>query len=265
MKKDVLLFCLVAVMALLSCQQSRENFTPLFNGKDWTGWYLKIRSGDSVMADKVYSIEKGMVHVFNDEFPDSINLFTGENPTHGLFYSNKSYSRFIFRFEYKWGHRIANDFDKWQYDAGFYYHVINDKIWPKGLEYQVRYNHLTQTNHTGDMWCNGTRFDWTSDSKGRYLAPEEGGIKQERRGGEHRAKATNNYHGLDGGWNKCEVIVMGNKYAIHKLNGEIVNMATNLSVDSGKIGLQSETAEIYYRNIRIKEFKEDIPIEKFLK
>jgi hypothetical protein len=34
---------------------------------------------------------------------------------------------------------------------------------------------------------------------------------------------------------------------------------------TGVIGLQSETAEIYYRNIEIKEFDEVVPMEKFLK
>lgn len=265
MKKLVNLFALSLLFALGACNRSDDGFVKLFNGKDWTGWYLKIRSGDSLMAEKVYAIEEGMVHVFNDDFPDSVEVNTGENATHGLFYSEKEYSRFIFRFEYKWGKRIANNFDQWQYDAGFYYHVINDKIWPKGMEYQVRYNHLTQTNHTGDMWCNGTRFDWTSGDDKYYLPATEGGILQERRGGEHRAKPTTNFHALDGEWNQCEVIVMGDQYAIHKLNGEVVNVGTNLSVDKGKIGLQSETAEIYYRNIYIKEFDENLPIETFLK
>ena len=54
-------------------------------------------------------------------------------------------------------------------------------------------------------------------------------------------------------------------YAIQKLNGEIVNMATDLSVGEGIIGLQSETAEIFYRKIMIKEFDEEIPLQVFLK
>ncbi|MBQ8423542.1 MAG: DUF1080 domain-containing protein [Coprobacter sp.] len=265
MKKYILPMALVAIVVMSACTKSNDGFVKLFNGEDWTGWYLKIRSGDSLMAQKVYAIENGMVHVFGDAFPDSIELNTGENATHGLFYSEKEYSRFIFRFEYKWGIKIANNFDQWQYDAGFYYHVINDKIWPKGMEYQVRYNHITGLNHTGDMWCNGTRFDWTSGPEKRFLCENEGGKLQERRGGEHKAKLTTNFHALDNEWNSCEIIVMGDKYAIHKLNGEIVNMATNLSVSKGKIGLQSETAEIYYRNIYIKEFDEDIPMDKFLK
>lgn len=50
--------------------------------------------------DKVYAIEDGMVHVFNDDFPDSIEVNTGEDVTHGLFYSEKEYGRFIFRFQF---------------------------------------------------------------------------------------------------------------------------------------------------------------------
>jgi hypothetical protein len=72
------------------------------------------------------------------------------------------------------------------------------------------------------------------------------------------------HNALNGEWNQCEIIVMGDSYAIQKLNGEIVNMATDLSVGEGIIGLQSETAEIFYRNIMIKELDEEIPLEVFL-
>ena len=58
---------------------------------------------------------------------------------------------------------------------------------------------------------------------------------------------------------------MGNAYTIHKLNGEVVNVAFNLTPGAGIIGLQSETAEIYYRNIKIKEFDEVVPMEEFIK
>jgi hypothetical protein len=81
---------------------------------------------------------------------------------------------------------------------------------------------------------------------------------------EHRALKTAKHNALNDKWNQCEIIVMGNKYTIHKLNGEIVNLATDLNLSEGIIGLQSETAEIFYRNIMIKEFSEDMPIETFL-
>ena len=142
--------------------------------------------------------------------------------------------------------------------------MYNDKIWPFGIEYQVRYDHTSDRNHTGDFWASSTEFQWYAGENGTFLLPEEGGRPQPRRGGEHLAKSDAPYHGLDGQWNRCEVIVMGDRWTIHKLNGQVVNMATDLSVGSGKIGLQSETAEIFYRNIRIRELDRDYPMDAFL-
>jgi hypothetical protein len=242
---------------------AEEGFTSLFNGKDLDGWYLKLRNGDLEMARRVFVAEDGMVHVFKG-LPDGSDLGTGVNPTHGMMYTKKSYSRFIFRFEYKWGTKRMNNFDKYQYDAGMYYHVSDDKIWPVGLEYQVRYDHLAGRNHTGDYVASDVYFQWYADKDGTFLLPGEGGRLQSRKSGQHYAKKGAKVHGLDGQWNLCEVIVMGDQYSIHKLNGEIVNLATGLTAKEGIIGLQSETAEVFYRNIMIKELDKDIPIEDFL-
>ncbi|WKX76781.1 family 16 glycoside hydrolase [Zobellia laminariae] len=128
------LVCAISFGNLQAQKSDDKGFVDLFNGKDWDGWHLKLRNGDEEMAKKVFAIENGMVHVFKDS-PDSLNLNTGDNGTHGLFYTNKKYSKYILRFEYKWGEKITNNFDEWQYDAGCYYHVFDDKIWPKGIEY----------------------------------------------------------------------------------------------------------------------------------
>ena len=239
-----------------------EGFTRLFNEKNFEGWHLKIRSGDADLAGRVFTVgQGGIVHVFGD-VPDGFELNTGVNSTHGMMYTTKSYSRYILRFEYKWGTKRFNNFDKYQYDAGVYYHVSDDKIWPSGIEYQVRYNHVTGQNHTGDFW--GSGFQWYADDAGCFLLPGEGGKLKSRQRGEHRAKADAVFHALDGQWNTCEVIVMGDHYAIHKLNGKIVNLATGLSVQDGIIGFQAETAELFYRNIMIKELEKDIPLEEAL-
>lgn len=243
---------------------SKAGFVKLFNGKNFDGWYLKIRSGDANEAKKVYAIDNGMVHVYKNH-PDSLELNRGKNDTHGLFYTNKKYSMYIFKFEYKWGTKIANNFKQFQYDAGMYYHVYNDAIWPQGIEYQIRYNHITNKNHTGDFWASGSSFQWFAGADGQFQLPSAGGKEQPIKSGEHRGSADAKYNALNGKWNSCEVIVMGNQYAIHKLNGKIVNMATNLSLSEGIIGLQSETAEIYYRNIMIKEFDKPVPMDVFLK
>jgi len=249
-----------------SWAETDDGFKKIFNGENFDGWYLKLRNGDEALAKKVFAIKDGMVHVFNDAFPDKFEL-RGKSRTHGLFYTKKTYSKYHLKFEYKWGKRIANNFHEWQYDAGVYYHVINDKIWPTGIEYQIRFDHTKKRNHTGDLIRpKGAGYDWYSIENGNsYLHPTKGGKLFTKDGWMHLASPTDNHHALNDKWNHCEVIVMGDEYAIHKLNGEVVNMAFNLKPAAGIIGFQSETAEIFYRNIEIKEFETSVPAEQFLK
>ncbi|MCH6259008.1 DUF1080 domain-containing protein [Puniceicoccaceae bacterium K14] len=263
----VKLLSFVLLGSATSQAELEDGFVPLFNGKDFEGLYLKIRSGDEELAKRVFAADEGMVHVFDDSFPDEYELNTGENLTHGLFYTKKAYSKYVLRFEYKWGERIANNFERWQYDAGVYYHVTDDKVWPVGIEYQIRFDHTKNRNHTGDLIRpSGSGYLWFPSEDGKtFLHPNNGGEAQEVEGWLHLASPTDNHHALDGEWNECEIIVMGEHYAIHKLNGEIVNMATNLKPSEGIIGFQSETAEVFYRNIRIKEFEAVVPMEEFIK
>ncbi|WP_158969632.1 DUF1080 domain-containing protein [Paraglaciecola sp. L3A3] len=264
----VLGLCIFNVQA----NEKYSDFKPLFNGKNFDGLYLKLRSGDEEMAKKVFAIENETIHVFNDEFPQEYNLNTGANDTHGLFYTKKKYSKYILRFDYKWGTKIANNFKQWQYDAGVYYHVTKDNVWPTGIEYQIRYDHRTDKNNTGDLIRSGKGIDYllytdpsSQEKKKTFLHPNEGGVASTVKGWWHLAKDTRNFNALNDKWNHSEIIVMGNEYTIHKLNGEIINMATNLTPSTGIIGFQSETAEIFYRNIEIKEIDESIPMAEFLK
>lgn len=241
-----------------------EGFVPLFNGKNWDGWYFKLRANDDALAQKVYTIEDGMVHVFKD-FPAEYEL-GGKNKTHGLFYTKKTYSRYILRFQYKWGDTtVANNFKKYGYDAGCYFHVKNDKIWPDGIEYQVRYDEKSGGNHTGDVIGAGSKgAEWSSADGKTFSLPSEGGKPLTLPKSVENVRSGATVHAVDGEWNQCEIIVMGDEYAIFKLNGEIVNMVSKLSASEGIIGLQSETAEIYYRDIEIKELPESVPMETFL-
>lgn len=259
----------------LACSQTfvknglDEGFTPLLNSHDFSGWYLKIKGDDPELAKQVFTIDDGVVHVFGDAFPDEIDLNKGSDATIGMMYTLKEYEKFHLKFEYKWGSKIANYFDKWQYDAGVYFNIVDDKVFPTGIEYQIQYDHIKNENHTGDaIMPGGVSYDWYADPETMgYAHPDQGG-KLSKKGRDrswlHNAKATQNYHGLDGKWNTAEIISMGSEYIIYKLNGEVVNMLFNPTPSKGIIGFQSETAELFYRNIRIKEFSESVAAEVYL-
>jgi hypothetical protein len=115
----------------------------------------------------------------------------------------------------------------------------------------------------GFQICGEDRVWKWADGK-TFLHPNKGGEATEVKGWMHQASATANYNALNDKWNQCEIIVMGDQYTIHKLNGDVVNIAVNLTPGEGIIGFQSETAEIFYRNIIIKEFDEIVPMKTFL-
>ena len=57
-----------------------------------------------------------------------------------------------------------------------------------------------------------------------------------------------------GEWNDYEIIVDGPRVTLI-VNDEVLNEATDVEVIPGKICLQSEGAEIQFRNIRLAEIK----------
>ncbi|WP_298502698.1 DUF1080 domain-containing protein [uncultured Maribacter sp.] len=266
----VRLIIAIFILSTIGCEETNDGYTALYNGKDVQDWDCQCRGADKNLPKKVFAAgNNGEMHVFKD-FPNEYGVFENKNETHCMFFTHKKYSRYSFKFDYKWGEKIFNNFKDYQYDAGMYFHVFNAKIWPEGIEYQVRYNHIENRNHTGDIWNSGSKFDWSADENvstlesKTYLPMEDGGVLQPHKWGEHRALKDATYNGLNSKWNQCEVIVMADAYAIFKLNGKVVNVITNLKHKEGVVGLQAETAEIFYRNIKIKEFNENIPIEEFL-
>ncbi len=236
----------------------------LFNGVDFNDWNIILRDGTPDDIKKVFTIDPdGILHVFRD-LPNGTGSVTNKNATHGVMTTKKSYSKYSLKFDYKWGTKLFNNFNQFQYDAGVFYHIKQVKVFPVGLQYQVRYNHLEDRNHSGDIIASGTTIQWYSKDGKTFEFPANGGTAQPKRRGQHYARTGAVFNGLNDKWNKGEIIVMGNEYLLHKLNGQIVNMATDLPASSGPIAIESETGEIYWRNIRIKEFAESIPMENFL-
>jgi len=71
--------------------------------------------------------------------------------------------------------------------------------------------------------------------------------------GMKRIFRTHNFENPTGEWNTIEIICNGNQ-SEHYVNGHLVNCGTNASVSEGKILIQSEGSEVFYRNIEISNF-----------
>lgn len=230
--------------AELPSERELEGWEWLFNGTNLSGWYTYLPGhGRNSDPENVFKVTDGVLHILdvpNRGYRDFGYLATW-----------KSYSDYHLRLEYKWGTKRYEPRDRMKRDSGIIYHfTAGDRIWPTGAEYQI------QEGDTGDFWLiNETKIE-TRVNNPRAAEPRytPSGTMATISGG--RVIKSGTYDRRDG-WNSVDVIVRGNT-AVHMINGRVNNRAHGLytpygkPLSSGKILLQAEGAEIYYRNIEIR-------------
>ncbi len=249
-------------------------WTPLFNGKNLDGWY-KVIGGKKKNEDpnNLIQVHDGMVHMYKDAEAGSKQPF-------GFICTDKEYSDYHLRFEYKWGvKKFAPRADpESKRDAGVLYHVIGkDDVWPKSVECQV------QEGEVGDIYTVYTRVTTFADPqttnafpvvstnaagvvktnmipRPKFLPEAKGGVPFESGVSGNIRRVIANPPNEHDDWNTVEVIVRGEN-AVHIINGKTNNIANNISqfvdgkwvpLKSGRITLQLEGAEVFYRNVQIR-------------
>lgn len=240
----------------VSLTNADDGFVDLFNGKSLDGWKTVVESGSDVDPDTLFIVTDGSIHAYPG-FKD------GSTQPFGGIYTEAEYADYHLILEYKWAEARFAPRANAQRDAGLLFHVIGDaKIWPTSVECQI------QEGDTGDIWIIGqTRTSsYVSQPAQNYfkrgdLVTRGAGLGAERfpRGSSREIE----------GWNQVEVIVEGNN-AVFKVNGHVVNEAIHMRyredensewdwqpLTKGRIFLQAEGAELFYRNIRLKPLGEN--------
>src|SRR5206468_1396978 len=70
---------------------------PLFNGKDFSGWYKFIKgAGKNSDPQKIFQVDDGMIHIYKDAADGSPMPF-------GYVCTEQEYGDCRIRFQYKWG------------------------------------------------------------------------------------------------------------------------------------------------------------------
>lgn len=235
------------------------HWTPLFNGRDLTGWYTFLQQhGKDRDPDRVITIEDGAIHLYK-------NAPAGSRVVMGYIGTLKEYGNYHLRLQYRWGARKFEPRLALERDAGVYYHVTGpDAVWPRGLQYQIE-----QTN-VGDLIAlYGVQVDTTIDpatrsqKKQKFLDGTQGGepLVLGGKGIAYLGHLAGKFE--RDGWNTAEIIARGDT-TTHILNGQVVNKAGGIRlvdaenpgvvkpVTRGRIALEIEAAELYFRNVEIR-------------
>jgi hypothetical protein len=264
MSRALLLVACVSFAAGASAAEA--GWKPLFNGRNLGGWtvhYASKTPGDAPPPATLFAVESGTIHAYPTQA-------AGSRQPNAYLESSAEYQDYVLSLEYRWGEKKFEPRNEHPRDAGVIYHVHRERAgdWPAGAEAQI------QEGDTGDSWAVSSQLTSFVDPKtGLYALPEHGGVAQtvghdgtfERT----RHSRVNEYPG----WNTLEVIVRGDR-ATHVVNG-VANMRVYdirgwdaaakswVKVERGRIALQAESAEIFYRNIRVRPLTnaDDMPPE----
>lgn len=240
-------------------------WTPLFNGRDLTGWYTFLQKhGKNHDPDRVVTIEDGLIHLYK-------HAADGSEVVMGYIATEKEYGNYHLRFQYRWRTKKFQPRYALKRDAGLYYHITGpDAVWPRSLQFQI------QQTDVGDLIAlYGMQLDSWIDPKTRsekdptFLPPERGGEARVLGG-----KGIAYQRHLAGeferdGWNTAEIIARGDT-TTHVLNGQVVNRGEHVRfvdpekpdapprpLTRGRIALEIEAAEMDFRNVEIRLLDEE--------
>lgn len=172
---------------------------------------------------------------------------TGE--VYGGLTTLREYSDYHLSMQFKWGEdKFEPRLDALR-DSGVLYHCKGNhgsfwNVWKSCLELQV------QETDCGDFFgLSGCRGE--IQSEGGVFSPGSDLVETGS-----RIRRSEDFENPNGEWNTIEVITVGDK-SMHFVNGNLVNALENTTyngaiLNDGQIQIQSEGAEIYYRDIKIK-------------
>src|SRR6188768_4585280 len=103
MRNNLMIFCLLLIILFFqSCNNnngkkeiSKEDWEPLFNGKDLTGWDIKIKDHPlNENYKNTFRIEDSMIRVVYSEYEKFDNQF-------GHLYTHRPYSYYKLKLQYR--------------------------------------------------------------------------------------------------------------------------------------------------------------------
>jgi len=252
----------LAPLLLLACAAARadEPWRPLWNGKDLTGWqtYLGGRGPKRPLAEAL-GVDKDPLRVFSVVTVDGAPALRVSGELWGALTTREEFSRYHFRVAWRWGTAKWPPRDRAPRDSGICYHSVGpygagSLVWMQSIEAQI------MEGDSGSFYSvGGTVADVRADSAALTWQP---GAPLLIANGRRIARAED-VERPAGRWNTSEVLAVPGMTA-HVVNGRLVMVLENprrivegraIPLDRGRIQLQSEGAEIFFRDPEIRRLE----------
>lgn len=275
-----LLLLLFTSITLFSFENQEEGWTPLLD-ENLSQWdtYLSYRHNENYNGDQPKDAQGNLIPPIganNDQYGvftiieennEQILRISGE--IYGGVSTKKEYENYHLRLKVKWGDKIYPPRESLLKDSGILYHAIGPngaehwRSWMLSQEFQIMQGHF------GDYWSQASSsidvraylpefiMNPVADKSQPFLSLGDG----EKTPGYCMRSA--NFEKPHGEWNVLELICFEDK-SLHIVNGEVVMILKNsryvkdgnkIPMERGKIQLQSEAAEVFYKDIEIRKLE----------
>jgi hypothetical protein len=245
-----------------------SHWKQLFNGKDLSGWdtYLGPDLDDKgkPLNGQPIGLNNDPRHVFTVVKMDGENVIRISGENWGAISTAKEYDNYHLQLQFKWGTVSWGQKKYKKKDSGLLYHSVGKYgadyfAWMRSQEFQI------EEGNCGDYWgvaggmadipaIKKSDSEYVYDPHAEYITFREGS-KQGRRciKGADAENPT-------GEWNTLDLYCFGDT-SIHIINGRLMMILYHqqqmdngkiLPLIRGKIQIQSEGAEVYYRHIQIE-------------
>ncbi|MEX0314047.1 MAG: DUF1080 domain-containing protein [Allomuricauda sp.] len=267
---------LVLLGITCSCNDRKmddENWRFLFDGNDLEQWetYLGPTFGTGVNWDNIekqaaIGHNNDTVGVFSIVDLDGERVLRISGEAWGGIFTKREFGNYHLQLQFKWGKKkwYPREAESDKRDSGLLYHGIgthgeDDLFWLKSQEFQI------QEGDCGDFWgVAGTIMDIRAekDIEGGYRYNPESKLLtfSEKSNIGRNCKKNPDAENPSGEWNTINLYCFEGT-SVHIVN-DIVTMILHNSryeindkevpLIKGKIELQSESAEVFYRNIKIR-------------
>ena len=271
MKQDgwiVALLLLCTAAGSFSKSFRRDDWKSLFNGKDFSGWdtYLGPPLDDSgkIINDIPVGLNKDPKHVFQvvNENGEKVIRISGE--AWGGLSTKAEYKDFHLQLKFKWGSLSWGQKKNKKKDSGLLYfatgrHGADYGAWMRSQEFQI------EEGNCGDYWgvAGGTEdITATKKSDSEYVYDSAGPLttfSADSKTGRHCIKRSD-AEKPSGQWNTLDLYCHGDT-SVHVINGVAMMVLVRSGqsengqqrpLTQGKLQIQSEGAEIFYKDIKIR-------------
>lgn len=223
--KSVLLFCLIFLFGCNSKPAADDNSESAKSGQSLAvKQVINLLENNSLDQWTFYLADSTVSPQTIWSVKDSIVQCSGA--VNGYMRTNENYSDYKLTLDWRWSEEPGN--------SGVLLHITGtDNVWPKCIEAQL------MSGNAGDFYLiGGSTVKEQVDKTSRRIE-----------------KKSENSENPAGEWNHYEIICSADQITLY-VNGVLQNKASQASLQSGMIGLQSEGKPIEFKNIYLEPVTE---------